>query len=61
MSPVSPVFNTVVTVSIGLNKASFQIGVSDLVQLKTKGRHRHTSGPGHFQRVCYIYYPFIDA
>ena len=49
MSPVPPVFHTVVTVSIGLksdwDKISFQMEVPDLIQLITEDRLRHASGP----------------
>ena len=97
MSPVSPVFHTVVTVSIGLkhlfrmgtsilnywtsisffnnnlkhltlfrptlilgeddwDRESFQIGVSDLIQLIMEGRLRHPSGLAQYnsQSVTFI-------
>ena len=68
MSPVSPVFHTAVTVNLTLlrpslilgeqdwDRASFQIGESDLIKLTTEGRPWHASGSAHYniKSVTYI-------
>ena len=41
------------------DRASFQIGVSGLIQLLTEGRLRHASGPAQKTLVCYISVPAI--
>ena len=60
MSPVSPVFHTVVTVSIGLkndwDEISFQTKAPDLIQKITEDRLRHARGPVRSLSLLHVYW-----